>query len=362
MKMKWRRNDELVDDSRSSKRNNMKKIFLLLIIGCSFEAIAQTATFDMITYNPPKNWRKDSKQGLVLYTNVNTATGGYCVVGIYAGTASDGDAQKDFKREWMDLAVTPYKADPNAKAATVVNADGWQQLTAASKIKQDNIDAFVILSVFSGFGKTASVLVNLNDQSCLPLIDSLLANIKLDKTAVIAAPDSSNANLSITGTWSDYSGAFANYVNTLGGFIASTDSHEMHQYIFNPGKTFSYKYLGSYMNSLLYVESSGTYTIQGDNLTLNTRIYKSRMGNNPATVMKEDKAKEIPEGYKYYIGPNKWEAGPFLNLHKDGNYYPWSDYQYDYYKKQIDNARPVLPNAATKDGSLKNRQPAKPKQ
>ncbi len=312
----------------------MKKLFLLLLIGCSVQSIAQTETFDMVTYSPPKNWRKDSsKQGVMLYTNVNNATGGFCLIGIYAGTASYGDAQKDFKKEWNDLAVVPYKADPNAKPETATTRDGWQQLTAASRIKLDSIDAFVILSVFNGFGKTSSVLVSLNDQSYLPLIDSLLANIKLDKTAKIASMPSSNTNLSIIGTWSDYSGVFSNYVNSSGGFIASADSHEMHQYVFKADKTFTYKYLGSYMGGILYVESSGTYNIKEDNLTLNTKIYKSKTGNNAATVMKEDKTLEVAENYKYYIGPNKWEAGPFLNLHKDGNYYPWSDYQYDYYKK-----------------------------
>jgi hypothetical protein len=313
----------------------MKKIILVLMISSSLQSIAQKETFDIVTYNPPKNWRKDTKQGVVLYTNVNTATGGYCLIGIYAGVQSDGDAQKDFKKEWKDLAVTPYKADSNAKPEAVTTTDGWQQLTAASRIKQDSIDAFVILSVFSGFGKTSSILISLNDQSYLPMIDSLLANIKLDKTAkvTVPVPASANTNLSINGTWSDYSGAFANYVNSSGGFIASADSHEMHQYIFNADKTFAYKYLGSYMGGLLYIESSGTYTIKDDNLMLNTKMYKRKTGNNPATVMKEDKDKEIVETYKYYIGPNKWEAGPFLNLHKDGNYYPWSDYQYDYYKK-----------------------------
>lgn len=330
------------------------KIFLLSVI--SNNCIAQTETFDMVTYTPPKNWKKDTKQGAVFYTNVNITTGGYCVIGIYAGTPSEGDAQKDFKKEWKDLAVTPYKADPNAIPETAATADGWRQLTAASKIKQDNVDALVILSVFSGFGKTTSILVNLNDQSYLPLVDSLVGNIRLDKTVKIPAPVSSNTSLSITGTWCDYSGAFSNYVNTSGGFIASADVHEIHQYIFNADKTFTYKYLGSIVNSILYVESSGTYSVSNDILIFNTKMYKSKTGNNPATTLKEDKTKEIAESYKYYIGANKWEAGPFLNLHKDGNYYPWSDYPYDYYKKMSDantTKSPVTNTATTKNEPAK---------
>ncbi|HLG40050.1 MAG TPA: hypothetical protein VI461_10290, partial [Chitinophagaceae bacterium] len=57
--------------------------FLLL----SIQAFTQTETFDIATYTPPKDWKKDAKEGVVNYTNVNTATGGFCVITIYASTA-----------------------------------------------------------------------------------------------------------------------------------------------------------------------------------------------------------------------------------------------------------------------------------
>ena len=41
----------------------------------------------------------DSKQGVATYTNVNTTTGGFCVIVMYASTASTGDAERDFKKE-----------------------------------------------------------------------------------------------------------------------------------------------------------------------------------------------------------------------------------------------------------------------
>jgi hypothetical protein len=35
------------------------------------QAIGQTETFDIIIYNPPKDWKKDAKQGVVNYLNAN---------------------------------------------------------------------------------------------------------------------------------------------------------------------------------------------------------------------------------------------------------------------------------------------------
>lgn len=162
----------------------MKKIItLLLLIAIMQQAIGQIETFDIATYTAPKDFKKDSKQGAVIYTHVNTTTGSFCVIAIYASTASAGDEQKDFANEWNDLVVTPYKAEANPKTETQANADGWKEVAGAAPVKQDGIDSYVVLTVFSGFGKTTSVLVNFNDQVYLSQVDSLLQTMKLDKTS-----------------------------------------------------------------------------------------------------------------------------------------------------------------------------------
>ena len=104
------------------------------------QVIGQTETFDIATYTPPKDWKKDTKQGVINYTNVNTTTGGFCVIAMFASTASTGDAEKDFEKEWKDLVVTPFKAEANPKTETQTTADGWNVVTAAAPIKLDGND------------------------------------------------------------------------------------------------------------------------------------------------------------------------------------------------------------------------------
>jgi hypothetical protein len=159
----------------------MKKIFVLLIIACSLKGIAQTETFDIATYTPPKGWKKDTKQGVVMYTHVNTSTGTFCVIAIYASSPSTGNEQKDFEKKWKELVVVPYQADTNPKTETQTSPDGWKAVAGAAAVKQDGLDAYVVLTVFSGFGKTTSVLANLNDQAYLSQVNLVLENMKLDK-------------------------------------------------------------------------------------------------------------------------------------------------------------------------------------
>jgi len=155
-------------------------VFLLLAI--SNTCFSQTETFDIITYTPPKDWKKDAKQGVVNYTNVNTTTGSFCVIAIYASSASTGDADKDFKNEWKELVATPFKAEANPKTETETTADGWKTVGGASLVKMDGADVYIILSVYSGFGKTVSIRTSINDQTYVGEIDALFATMKLDKT------------------------------------------------------------------------------------------------------------------------------------------------------------------------------------
>ncbi|MEO5562247.1 MAG: hypothetical protein ABIR18_02405, partial [Chitinophagaceae bacterium] len=159
------------------------KISLLLII--SSTCFSQTETFDIATYTAPKDWKKETREGVVNYVNVNTGAGTFCVIAMYASTASTGDAQKDFKKAWNELVVTPFKAAPDPKTETQTE-DGWKIVVAAAPVKQDDVDVYIILTVFSGFGKTFCMRTSLNDEAYTTQVDALLASMELDKTKTVA--------------------------------------------------------------------------------------------------------------------------------------------------------------------------------
>ena len=166
----------------------MKKIFILLFLTAIMQqGISQTETFDIVTYTAPKDpmgigWKKEAKPGVINYMHLNTTDGKFCVITMYANTASSGDAQKDFTNEWAALVVKPYQAEANPKTETQKTADGWEAVTGATAVKVDGTDVYIILTVISGFGKTVSVRSSLNDLSYTAQIDALMETMELDKT------------------------------------------------------------------------------------------------------------------------------------------------------------------------------------
>jgi hypothetical protein len=189
----------------------MKKIFSLLVTALLLQQVfSQKESFDIATYTPPKNWKKEANPGVVNYTNVNTITGRFCVITLYASKASTGDAQKDFNNDWKGLVVTPYKADANPKTETQTTAEGWKVVSAAAQAKLDGNDFYVLLTVISGFGKTLSIRSSLNDGTYTEQIDAFLATIQLDKTKSPSMKNNNTIPVQTTGA----SGKFGSMMYT----------------------------------------------------------------------------------------------------------------------------------------------------
>src|SRR3979490_1879542 len=135
---------------------NMKKQIKYGLIGaCLFistQSLSQTETFDIIHFTPPKDWKKETKEGLISFTSLNEQTNTFCVIVFFASTPSKGNLQKDFSYEWNELAVKPHKADAAPQTEKSVE-DGWETLTGAAPIKLEGLNCYIMLTVFTGFGK-----------------------------------------------------------------------------------------------------------------------------------------------------------------------------------------------------------------
>jgi hypothetical protein len=170
-------------------------MFLLISSNC----LSQAETFDIITYTPPKDFKKDSKQGVVSYTHTNTTTGGFCVIAMFASRASTADALENFTRDWKELVATPFKVEGNPPTETQTTEDGWKVVTGAASAKLDGIDCYFVLTVVSGFGKTFSIRTSLNDPSYVAQVDAMLETMKMDKTAKLPGNNKNNTATPTTG-------------------------------------------------------------------------------------------------------------------------------------------------------------------
>lgn len=151
--------------------NNQKMLiglFVMLLLGLFIpqKAFGQTEKLGIVAYTPVKGWKKTPKENIVAFSELSETAGTFCIITLYGATPGTGKPQSDFAREWNDLVVKPLGADTHPKTETE-SADGWTATTGGAAIDFQGSKALAFLTVYSGPGKTVSVLGVFNDESYL---------------------------------------------------------------------------------------------------------------------------------------------------------------------------------------------------
>lgn len=248
----------------------MKKL-IVASIGIAFAGnlFAQSQTFDLITYTPPKGWKAEQKQNVISYTISDTKKKTWCQIGIYKSIASKGSIESDFKNEWTELAVKQYKAS-GLKENEIVSADEWKIKAGGGKFIFNKADATVLLTTITGHNVCVSIIAITNTEDYIDQIQGLLESVDLKKPDVIkptTTPVNNPATAAIAGTWIKSGSVNPVYGNPVSW---GTGGYTKDEYILYPNGTFKFysKSFGYSVTNLIFVKENGTYNINGNNITL----------------------------------------------------------------------------------------------
>ncbi|MDQ2920618.1 MAG: OB-fold putative lipoprotein [Acidobacteriota bacterium] len=151
-------------------------------------AFCQTEKLGIVSYTPPKGWKKTTKENIVAFSQLNEATGNFCIITLYGATPGTGNPESDFKREWNNLVVKPLEAEANPKTETEA-AEGWTMIAGGAAVEFLGGKAVAFLTVISGGGRTVSILGVFNDKSYMAQLAAFSGGIDLEKAvAEIPAP------------------------------------------------------------------------------------------------------------------------------------------------------------------------------
>ncbi|MGF2412613.1 MAG: hypothetical protein ACQUYJ_09810, partial [Ferruginibacter sp.] len=252
----------------------MKKILLLCIV-CTTAVIsfAQKETFDIVTYTPPKKWKKEVTANIISYTIINKQTNNWCRINIVKSTISKGSIEQDFESEWQELVVKSYSPAEAPQLNEVQEAEGWKIKAGGAKFIFNNTNAMAMLTTISGYDRCVSIVATTNGTSYLKDIETLLASVDLKKTAIIPAqtPTTNSDNAqhpaenSIIGTWCISASDNSNY-RVKNGVMSTI----FRQYTFKANGTYTcnIKTFDPLMNSTFLGRENGSFQINGNNLAI----------------------------------------------------------------------------------------------
>jgi len=292
-------------------------VLFATIVFCLFmpqTAFCQTEKLDIVEFTPPTGWTKTPKEGAVTYSQFNQSKTGLCVITVYASTASAGSPPKDFTVAWNELVVKPFKAEANPKTE-MKSSDGWQAIVGGAAIEEQGTKTFAILTVFSGFGKTAKVLCVFTDESFLAQLEAFTKSIKLDKPTVAANPparaDDNSGRQSdrqavsadkLVGSWATSSSGTRG-LDQSGNVLNS--GYYKRQYTFNRDGTYNFKaerWAGyTKANEYWMTDEQGSYTVAGDLLTVTPKRSITTIKNREGAVVSTQKNALETTAYRWTL-------------------------------------------------------------
>lgn len=248
----------------------MKNLLYLFAL-ISFSSLGQQKEkFDIATYTVPAGWSKiSSTPGITGYVVINKQTGTYCQVAVYASTNSKSSLQVDFESEWQELIVKTYNPSSSPQLAPSETVDGWSAQAGAAPFDFNGSQAAAMLVTTSGYGRCMSIVVVTNTSEYEKVVEGFLESVELEKPEFkpTANPvvNNNNNTSSIIGMWG--ANSHIRYDNM------GTQSVMSRQYTFNDDGTyqFIFKTYDPLVTDLLLTKEFGTYTVNGDILTVNPK-------------------------------------------------------------------------------------------
>ncbi|HEX3101054.1 MAG TPA: hypothetical protein VHQ01_04655 [Pyrinomonadaceae bacterium] len=308
-------------------------IFFVLAVIALFtpqKIFCQTESLDIIQYTPPKGWTKTLKDGVIVYSDGNKSTNGLCILTVYPSIPTAGSPQKDFANQWNELVVKPFKAEANPKTDAQTQ-DGWTSVTGAARVESDGVKLAVLMTVITGYGRSASVLSLLNDQTYVPQIDVFMTSIKMDKdkaaantkqqspmpTAPVAGKNSDYLDFDpfpdkprfqpqkpllgrlrktitmadLVGKWELGGASVTSYFNSSSGNYSSTDtSFYRDDYVIHPDGSYESKFQGRASNQTIRESDSGTIILDGGLIIIKSKKNPAKRNQFVAFMVQPDGA------------------------------------------------------------------------
>ncbi|MEO7673028.1 MAG: hypothetical protein ABIU09_03000 [Pyrinomonadaceae bacterium] len=247
---------------------------LLFCVFASQVVVCQTEKLGIVKYTPVKGWTKTANvENVVAFSEVNQTTGRFCIITLYGATPGTGTPQSDFTREWNNLVVKTLAAESNPKTETQA-ADGWTAVAGGAAVDFQGSKAIAFLTVFSGSGKTVSVLGVFNDESYLNHLTAFVAGLDMDKTAaapqavggkyVSSLPSRQLTFADLAGEWAETAGFSTTYVDRYSGAYAGTDSlHYRTKMTFTRNGGYANDFFAIQNGKKIIDNTTGTFSISG---------------------------------------------------------------------------------------------------
>lgn len=307
----------------------MKSTLLVIILtAITINVFAQKETFDAVSYNPIKGWKKERTDKFVRFSKIDEAKGTFCIISIYPSAGGGNASKSNFDTSWQKIVGEPLGAgEPGMEELKTEN--GWELQTGSAQFTKEGVTGIAMLVTASNNGTMVNMLVLFNSDVYAVQLQDFIGSIDLKKVS-----SSSSSNPSLAGIWRDNIPEAQGYVNGRPQYGAGYFRRE---YTFNSNGTYTFLYKAWSVNlkNILFVYETGSYTVNNNKLTISpasgkteewtktsngsTTEWGKRIKSENKKLQRTSYVFEVTKYYEqtslglYYDQPTGREANPVSN-------------------------------------------------
>ena len=160
----------------------MKKIIIVcsLFVLCA-NLYAQKDSFDIIAFNLPEGWKKEMKASVASLDYIDKKDKSWCHIGVYKSVPSKGSIDADFESDWKEFMAGYFKITDSPQTTEVQEAEGWKVKVGVGKFKYNKKDAAAMLTTFTGFGRSVSIVTSTGSERYLETLQNFISSIELKR-------------------------------------------------------------------------------------------------------------------------------------------------------------------------------------
>ena len=142
----------------------LQVLISLLVVQNMF---AQTSTFDIATFVPPKGWSQAESNGVLVLQDRKRVQGRveFCQIYIFPSQPSNGAPAANFQAEWDARVARAFGITGRPSPQTQTTPDGWTGVIALADFLWQGVPTRAILVATTGFGRLISVVVTVSPNS-----------------------------------------------------------------------------------------------------------------------------------------------------------------------------------------------------
>lgn len=295
---------------------------LLLVLSCA-NSFGQKQTFDIATYTTPNGWTEKQEEDKISYSRIDA--GSWAQIAIYKSTASTGNIDADFDKDWNELAAVNKSISAPQKTKTATHGR-WTVMSGSGTWQYNGANVSSILTVYSNKQVCISVLCNATAATFLKDYQTLIASLTLHSENVQAISGTQNNSENgdsaavvhangIAGLWVVNLAESRGFVN---GHLMYTGGYTRKEYQLSEDGTYTFRikvWLAS-SETIYFVYESGNWTVSGNQLTITPKKGKGGWWNKDKVTNNVDKWGSFQKdaGYKLQTITYRFE------IKEDSNY------------------------------------------